>query len=600
MNYNNLFRSFRQTMHHRPTAGMLTAMLMMLAAAGCTDDADNDNRLPDGKYPMTFSAAVDGLIVSRATGKDAWAENDEVAIQINGKTKKYTAASDGSLTVAGSDAPFYWQSTGDITVNAWYPYNDGTKPTDSDLRVKADQTTDNNYQESDYLEAVDATVTFNQTASLAFKHRTAKVVVTLQAGDFVTDLTSAAVTFVNQIGVDGNGTEVTPKTETTSGGVTTYSALLIPQNMQGKQFIKVTLGGNTYYYTPKGMENANLRAGYVENYTITVKQNGLSVVWQQGEQIDNTAEKATFKIYLNAFTAPQYTSYKVTDADGTKLQATDGVYTLTGNELNISLTVDEGYALSTFSTAITAGIGKRTKTLANNTYTYKFYDIRSDLWLSAVQATITSSPIEYTNVSVGDYYYSDGTCSSTLDKGKTCIGIVFKTGTGQGDDIDNYDFLVDNTIHGYVAALTNANSGSGSQWSTTSIATGVSTSQENFDGYSNTLILKEKENSKDIFPAVWACINNNDVSAPVSSSGWYLPSCAQLKEFHGQSNNIKSNIEAVSGSVISSSSTVDYWTSNEDVSDAIKAWHFSTYSNGTFWNDHAKTNSDYVRAILTF
>ena len=85
MNYNNLFRSLREAMHHRPTAGMFMVMLIMLAAAGCTDDADNDNRLPDGKYPITFTAAVDGLGVSRATtdadGKTSWGENDPVAIQ---------------------------------------------------------------------------------------------------------------------------------------------------------------------------------------------------------------------------------------------------------------------------------------------------------------------------------------------------------------------------------------------------------------------------------------------------------------------------------------------------------------------------------------
>lgn len=466
------------------------------------------------------------------------------------------------------------------------------------MRVKANQSTDNNYQASDYLEAVDATVTFADK-QLAFKHRTAKVVVTLQAGDFVTDLTGAAVTFVNQIGVDGNGTDVTPKTETIDG-ITTYSALLIPQNMQGKQFIKVTISDKNYYYTPKGMENANLRAGYVENYTITVKQNGLSVVWQQGEQIDNTAEEATFKIYLNAFTAPQNTSYKVTDANGTELQATDGVYTLTGNELNISLTVDEGYLFG-FSTNITGGIGKRKKTLANNTYTYTFYDIRSDLWLSKVQATITSSPTEYTNVSVGDYFYSDGTCSSALDNNKTCIGIVFKVGVGQGDKIDNYDsFLTGNTIHGYVAALINANSGQTLQWSTANVATGVSTSQENFDGYSNTLILRKKDDSQNKYPAVWACIYNNNISAPISSSSWYLPSYAQMKELSTQEDDksFAAKLEAVQGSIMKVGGNPDFWTSSED--NNTNVWHFSGYNGGTFWNDHAKTNSDYVRAVLTF
>lgn len=564
-----------------------------LMATSCTDDTDDGATLPPGTCPLAFTASVDGLTATRTTTDNSWAGGENVAIQIGSEVKKYTAASGGKLTVAGDGTPFYWQSTANITVNAWYPYC-ATKPTDAELKVKANQGEGNNYQSSDYLEAVDVSVAFNNPI-LTFKHRTAKVVVTLQAGEGVTDLTGAAVIFVNQIGVE-SGTEVTSKTETTNG-VTTYSALLFPQNMQGKQFIKVALGGNSYYYTPKGVENGNLQAGYVDNYTITVKQNGLSVVWQKGEQIDDTAEKASsFNVYLAEFTAPQNTSYKVTDADGKELKATDGVYTLVGNELNISLTVDEGYLLG-FFTDITGGIGKRKKALANNTYTYTFYDIRSDLWLSSVQATITSSP--YADVSVGDFFYSDGTCSSILDNNKTCIGIVFKVGVGQGDKIDNYySFLAGNVIHGYVVALKNANSEEPLQWSTANVVTGVSTSQENFDGYSNTLILKEKENSKNNFPAVWACINNNSVAAPVSSSSWYLPSYAQMKELSDQESNIQTNLVAAGGSIIKPWGNPDYWTSSED--NNTNVWHFSGYEGGTFWTDHPKTNKDRVRAILTF
>ena len=46
------------------------ACLTGIMAAGCTEETDSDKRLPDGKYPMTFTAAVDGLTVTRAGTAD--------------------------------------------------------------------------------------------------------------------------------------------------------------------------------------------------------------------------------------------------------------------------------------------------------------------------------------------------------------------------------------------------------------------------------------------------------------------------------------------------------------------------------------------------
>ena len=270
--------------------------MLCLVAVSCSDEGDIDNRLPEGKYPITFAIAVEGATATRATADDNWDGGEEVAIQIGGETKKYQVASSGKLSIAGSDTPFYWQ-TKTITVNAWYPYN-GTKPADEDLRVKADQSKDTDYQASDYLEAVDASVAFNNP-ELTFTHRTAKVAVTLVNGEGVDDVATATVTFLNQNGVEGGGKEVTPKTETESG-VTTYTALLIPQQMQGKKFIKVTLGGYDYFYPPTGENDANLQKGKLHTYKITVAKTGLTVTsssvspWTgDKEEVDGNAQTVT-------------------------------------------------------------------------------------------------------------------------------------------------------------------------------------------------------------------------------------------------------------------------------------------------------------------
>lgn len=251
------------------------AGMLCLVAVSCSDEGDTDNHLPEGKYPMTFATAVGGATATRATTDNTWTGGEEVAIQIGSETKKYQAANSGKLSIAEGAVPFYWQNTNDITVNAWYPYNGGTKPADDALKVKADQSQDTDYQASDYLEAVDATVAFSDPR-LTFTHRTAKVAVTLVAGNGVGDVSGAVVTFLNQNGVEGDGDEVTPKTETESG-VTTYTALVIPQQMQGKQFIKVALGGYDYFYTPTETDDANLRKGKLHTYEITVAKTGLAV-----------------------------------------------------------------------------------------------------------------------------------------------------------------------------------------------------------------------------------------------------------------------------------------------------------------------------------
>lgn len=269
--------------------------MFCLVAASCSDEGDTDNHLPEGKYPMTFATAVEGATATRATTDNSWTGGEEVAIQIGDETKKYQAANNGKLSIAEDAVPFYWQSTNDITVNAWYPYNDGTIP---DLKVKANQNEGNNYQASDYLEAVDATVAFNNPI-LPFTHRTAKVEVTLVAGNGVGDVSGAVVTFLNQSGVEGDGNEVTPKTGTESG-VTTYIALVIPQQMQGKQFIKVALGGYDYFYTPTGEDDADLRKGKLHTYKITVAKTGLTVTsssvspWTgDTEEVDGNAQTVT-------------------------------------------------------------------------------------------------------------------------------------------------------------------------------------------------------------------------------------------------------------------------------------------------------------------
>ncbi|MEG1565045.1 MAG: fimbrillin family protein, partial [Bacteroides sp.] len=270
MKRNHLFQSVCRTMRSLPMAVPAGAYSLILLAAmltGCSKDQLQDGEtLPDGKYPMTFTASVEGITTTRATGKDAWTSGDKVAIQIDAKAaQEYSADAAGKLSCT---PPMYWQNTTEThTVHAWYPYAP-VKP--AAVTVKADQSIAANYLASDLLEAKETTLTFTNS-NLTFTHRTAKVIVNLTAGADVTLDANTTVTLMNLTAVEGGATVVTPdKVDNT------YTALLAPQNCSGRKFIKVTTDGHDYYYTPK-MNEANFEAGNQYTYLVTVKKTGITV-----------------------------------------------------------------------------------------------------------------------------------------------------------------------------------------------------------------------------------------------------------------------------------------------------------------------------------
>ena len=136
--------------------------------------------------------------------------------------------------------------------------------------------------------------------TLVFRHVTAKVVVHLKAGDGVTndELRTTTVTFENLACKGGsvdfsNGTaeQVTPGTDritpnevtpAADGYVRTVRALLPPQNKSGQKFVKIVIGGKTFYYTPAAGE-ANFFSGKMYEYRLTVTSEGIENIDVEGE-----------------------------------------------------------------------------------------------------------------------------------------------------------------------------------------------------------------------------------------------------------------------------------------------------------------------------
>lgn len=261
-----------------PFRHLAVAVFACLMAASCSDVTDDSTALPDGKYPMTFTASVDGLTTTRATtdNNSRWTGGEQVNIQVNNTSKTYTATSDGALTLTDG---FYWQDKNSINVKAWYPVN-------FNLANITRQNDGNNYAQLDFLYAPQSSVPFNTTASLNFEHRMTKVTATLKAGSGLTDsdLQNAEVKFYGYTTATVDcaaGTITSPSTNawiTAYPSGSSYSALLVPQSpfTAGEKFISVTISGNTYYYTPS-VGDADTEAGKAYNYTITVHKSGMIV-----------------------------------------------------------------------------------------------------------------------------------------------------------------------------------------------------------------------------------------------------------------------------------------------------------------------------------
>ena len=641
-------------------AGIVICTILSVISSCSEDDNPPGDTLPAGKYPMTFTTSVGELVVTRGTADNSqWAGTEEVAIQLGndaanyGEIKEYKAAIGGELTPA-DNVPLYWRNTTE-TVTAWYPYSI-ERPTT--FTVQADQNTEPNYQTSDFLYTTGThTYKSSDACALVFNHLSAKVVINLKGdGNGITDseIANAKVSIINQsltsgqIGGNGKVTAadagtaaVTPKklASATTGYQQTVQALLVPQVVRNKKFIEVTIGENDdarhYYYTPTEVA---FDSGTQYTYNITVKREELEVTTEANGSWTNVADdtdapEATFNIYLAELkTGTGITTAKVTDGNNNVLTATNGVYTTSSKTVKIVYTVNNDYDLWNFTPEVKEGFCTPQGVTANgNDYTYTLTDICTDVWLSNIEPTTQPK-----KVNVGDYYYSDGTWSTDYKTDKTCIGIVFYAGVGTGDQASNYGGTIASTkIHGYVVALKDAHASPGA-WGTRLVdenkAGRNSRSTTDYDGYSNTTHIRnigDDYNNTDVsqplknsqywafkVASVYQPVSSITPAAPTSSSGWYLPSYAQINAVCRL--NMDTQLTATGGTKLSAhTGNYRYWSSTEY--SEFNAYYYSSYTDTDHKNQYAKSNDlneveqkdpsrynylndskSYVRAILTF
>ena len=275
----------------RTTIHISAAIALLLGLAACTQD--EAGFLPEGAEgtPIVFTAtglnpAATATAGTRAPADGNWTGVQSVAVMMDGMVKTYnvtpSTADPTSATLTSTD-PYYWTNHNDITVTAWWPYTAG-ETTPPAVKVKANQSTQKDFEGSDLIVADGQTVTYG-SPTLRFTHRTARVTIVLT--DYTEGLASVQLTGLSTEG--DNPDIIVPYDK----GSNTYTAIVAPQSVAaGTAFITCTFtNGKTFVYKMKNATD-----------------------WQAGGEYTYTVSLAAAKDL--GYTIESNGSYTVTSADG--------------------------------------------------------------------------------------------------------------------------------------------------------------------------------------------------------------------------------------------------------------------------------------------
>ena len=223
----------------------LAALALLLGA--CTQD--EAGFLSEGAEGRSIVFTATGLnpvataiANTRAPADGNWTGVQSVAVLMDGTVKTYnvTPTADPTSATLTSTDPYYWTNHNDITVTAWWPYTAG-ETTPPAVKVKANQSTQKDFEGSDLIVADGQTVTYG-SPTLRFTHRTARVTIVLT--DYTEGLASVQLTGLSTEG--DNPDIIVPYDK----GSNTYTAIVAPQSVAaGTTFITCTFtNAKTFVY----------------------------------------------------------------------------------------------------------------------------------------------------------------------------------------------------------------------------------------------------------------------------------------------------------------------------------------------------------------
>ncbi len=524
--------------------GWLSVMMFIggLLSSCNNENIESINSFPDGKYPLQLIAEVEQP-QTRSGGKDAWTGGEEIRVAMEGVfgSKTYVMDASGNATSKDAENAIYWKNTAEARISAWTP----------DLEVEtdiSDQT--KGYAAFDVLYA-SAMGRYDQAVTLRFLHRMAKIEVTLTAGEGITEeeLKDATVTIFGDPTTHSTAGLVSPGDQSDGeikpyydAATKKYEALVPPQDMTGKPFIRISIGSNAFTYTPdtEAAGKFDFFGGKRYAYAITVKANGIDVKAVTGATWSDGGEENITSKQVQLFKA---------------------------DELKIG---DYFYSDGTWSDG---GLRKR-------------YDDGNVVIADPKPAPVLTNP--------------------TTGASRTVVGIVFQTDKSRIGAKEKEKLGGEDKVHGLVMCVKNAatNQKWSTAWNISEFPKECATIADSYNdisGYGNCEHIRSSHGSFDNYPAFKDADGyNTTCPVPTTTTGWYLPSVGQLWDIF---QNLGCVTALADKDQQTSSLNQNSWSSQSKISAAINRWmtyiadeNKNVFGNQNFILSSSEFNSFRVKA----
>ena len=266
-------------------------------------------------------------------------------------------------------------------------------------------------------------------------------------------------------------------------------------------------------------------------------------------------------------------------------------------------------------TALASGTVEITATTSGN------WSVPSGQSQKSAKCTVTINEAQNV-VNIGDFYYSDGTTSSSLQAGKTVIGIVISRDNATSTDKK----LPAGCTHGVVLALgegygmwsSSYDAGRVNSWATQNgyeNTTGTYYSNAHWAyvrneygnkllGYNNTSALKEYiKNNNGYTSGILDALAAYQITLPETASELYIPSIAEMDAIAKNFNVINASLKAAGGTEFVMDSTDSqndaYWTTSENEASSGNAATINPFT-GELHGGVMKSKAKKVRFIFAF
>lgn len=251
-------------------------LLPALVLAACNNEDVKENY---DASPVSFMSDIAyEEVSSRSTVDNSWDGGEKIAVMIGDVVKEYTVSNGGVMT---SETPFYWNefNGSEVTVNAWYPYSE----TKQEVTVSADQSTPEGYQQSDFLEVTEATVSKSDSV-LSFSHRGTKLILNVALNESFGNVAVKEMYVTNISGVK-DATEVKALKTVDNAFVALISGQSIAEN---SDFLRIVFEDNRTAIYTTGTTGYNLDKGkyYIFNVTVNSLEEVTVTTSESGEWVD--------------------------------------------------------------------------------------------------------------------------------------------------------------------------------------------------------------------------------------------------------------------------------------------------------------------------